>query len=108
MSDSDQKDSGQKDGAASTPTRAIRKRVVGVVVSDKMNKTISVRSDRKVKHPKYGKYIKRHTIYKVHDENESAALGDVVEIVETRPLSKTKHWNLAKVVKSRAAGIVSG
>ncbi len=82
--------------------REPRKRVTGVVVSDKANKTIGVRADRRVKHPRYGKYINRHTIYRAHDESEEAAMGDTVEIIASRPLSKTKHWRLAKVVKTRS------
>ena len=79
-----------------------RKTVVGKVVSDRMNKTISVRCDRLVKHPLYGKYLRRWTVYKAHDEQNEAREGDTVEIVETRPLSKTKRWRLVQV-RQRAA-----
>ncbi len=79
-----------------------RKRLIGVVISDKMDKTISVEVDRLVKHPRYGKYIKRVTIYKAHDEEEKAKVGDKVEIIETRPLSKTKHWRLVRVLGEAA------
>ena len=73
--------------------------VVGTVVSDKMQKTISVREDRMVKHPKYGKYIRRKSIYKAHDERGDAREGDIVEIVEARRISKNKHWRLLRVVR---------
>ena len=93
--------------------RGTRKSVVGKVVSDKMAKTISVRSDRLVKHPLYGKYVRRWTVYKAHDEANEARMGDTVEIVATRPLSKTKRWRLARIVEptpSRGAtpGAASG
>ena len=71
---------------------------IGVVTSDKMNKTRRVEIPRLVKHPRYGKYIKRRTICHVHDENNESHMGDTVEIMETRPLSKTKHWRLVRVV----------
>lgn len=71
----------------------------GLVISDKMNKTITVESKRLVKHPKFGKFLKKITIYKAHDEQNQAKRGDEVEIVQTRPLSKTKHWRLLRVVK---------
>jgi len=73
------------------------KKVHGTVVSDKMQKTIVVRAERRVKHPKYGKYIKRYTTYRAHDEDEVANVGDQVELAFTRPLSKTKCWRLVRV-----------
>ena len=74
----------------------------GRVVSDKMDKTITVLIERKVKHPLYGKYIKRSTKFHVHDESGDAAMGDTVRITPCRPLSKTKSWQLAEVlVKSK-------
>ncbi|HHT9117472.1 MAG TPA: 30S ribosomal protein S17 [Candidatus Hypogeohydataceae bacterium YC38] len=79
--------------------RARRKRVVGVVSSNKMKKTVVVKVERMVKHPRYGKYIRRATVYKAHDEEGKAKVGDKVEIMETRPLSKTKHWRLVRVVE---------
>lgn len=85
--------------------RPKRKVVVGTVISDKMDKTIVVRTERLVKHPKYEKYIKRHTVYKVHDEKEEAEVGDVVEIMECRPLSRTKRWRLVRVVR-KGRGVV--
>jgi small subunit ribosomal protein S17 len=78
--------------------RGQRRLEVGVVTSDKMNKTRRVEIQRLVKHPRYGKYIKRRTICKTHDENNESHAGDTVEIMETRPLSKTKRWRLVRVV----------
>jgi small subunit ribosomal protein S17 len=81
---------------------------VGVVTSDKMMKTRRVEIPRMVKHPKYGKYIRRKTICYVHDENEESAKGDTVEIVESRPQSKTKRWDLKRVVaKSQAVDVAA-
>ena len=78
--------------------------VNGTVVSDKMDRTIVVRSERRVKHPKYGKYIRRFTTYYAHDENEEAHLGDQVELAFTRPVSKTKRWRLLRVTRSMDRG----
>lgn len=69
----------------------------GVVVSDKMDKTVVVKVDRLVKHSVYNKYIKRSVTYKVHDENNSCKVGDRVQIIECRPLSKDKRWNLKQI-----------
>src|SRR5436189_5322108 len=85
--------------AATTVERGNRRTETGVVTSDKMNKTRRVEIPRLVKHPRYGKYIKRRTICKVHDEKNESRLGDTVEIMESRPLSKTKNWRLIRVVK---------
>ncbi len=74
--------------------------VIGDVISDKMNKTITVQIYRKVRHPRVGKYIKRSTKFKVHDEKNVAHIGDKVLIHATRALSKTKYWKLSKVVKA--------
>lgn len=84
---------------AITDKKIGRKVVVGIVKSDKMDKTITVKSERIVKHPKYGKYVKKSTIYKVHDEENEAKVGDKIEIIEARPLSKTKRWNLVQILK---------
>ena len=73
--------------------------VQGKVVSDKMEKSFVVAIERKVKHPLYGKFIRRTTKLHVHDENNEAKLGGVVEIRECRPLSKTKSWTLVRVVE---------
>jgi small subunit ribosomal protein S17 len=84
--------------------RGIRRVAVGVVTSDKMQKSRRVEIPRLVKHQRYGKYIRRRTICHVHDENNESHLGDTVEIMESRPLSKTKHWRLVRVVsKARVA-----
>ncbi len=72
--------------------------VIGVVTSDKMKKTRRVEVSRRVKYPKYGKYVKRRTVCYVHDEEESSSLGDTVEIIESRPMSRLKRWNLVKVI----------
>lgn len=73
--------------------------ITGQVVSNKMNKTIVVQIERKVKHPVYGKYVKRTSKMYVHDEENSSRVGDVVRIQQTRPLSKTKRWKLVEIVK---------
>src|SRR5438270_6767856 len=78
--------------------RGIRRVAVGVVTSDKMSKTRRVEIPRLVKHQRYGKYIRRRTVCHVHDEQNESHLGDTVEIMESRPLSKTKHWRLMRVV----------
>jgi small subunit ribosomal protein S17 len=78
--------------------RGQRRLEIGVVTRDKMNKTRRVEIPRLVKHARYGKYIRRRTICHVHDENNESHVGDTVEIMETRPLSKTKHWRLTRVV----------
>ena len=78
--------------------RGLRRVEVGVVTSDKMNKTRRVEIPRLVKHARYGKYIRRRTICHVHYEQNQSHHGDTVEIMESRPLSKTKHWRLLRVV----------
>jgi len=78
--------------------RGNRRVEIGIVTSDKMDKTRRVEIPRLVKHPRYGKYIKRRTICHVHDETNQSRTGDHVEIMETRRLSKTKTWRLIKVV----------
>lgn len=79
--------------------RGKRKSKTGLVTSDRMNKTITVESVRLVKHRRYGKFLKKITVYKVHDEKNEAKTGDQVEISETRPLSKTKRWRLVRVIR---------
>lgn len=76
-----------------------RRRVRGVVVSDRTAKTIGVRVTRRFRHPKYGKMVRTDRVICAHDEAEAAHLGDVVEIVECRPMSRTKRWRLAEVVE---------
>lgn len=80
--------------------RGHRRLMVGVVVSDKMDKTVVVKVDRLVKHPLYNKYIKRSVKYKVHDEKNSCNMGDRVQIIECRPMSKDKRWNLKQIIES--------
>ena len=82
-----------------TEERALRKSRVGMVVSDKMDKTIVVAIEDNVKHPVYGKIIKRTLKVHAHDENNECGVGDRVEIMETRPLSKTKRWRLVRVIE---------
>ena len=74
--------------------------VIGEVISNKMNKTIAVEVDRMVRHGKYGKIVRRSSVFKAHDEKEVARIGDKVRIFETRPLSKSKRWMLAEVVEA--------
>ena len=71
----------------------------GSVVSDKMNKSAVVLIERKVKHPIYGKFVKKSTKLHIHDENNECGVGDTVQITECRPISKTKSWKLVKVVE---------
>lgn len=78
---------------------ALKRTLVGKVVSDKMDKTISVLIERRVKHPLYGKIVRRSKKYLAHDENNQAKIGDTVEIQESRPISKNKSWVLAKVIQ---------
>src|SRR5437588_7897068 len=85
--------------AETQQVRGQRRVVIGVVTSDKMNKTRRVEIPRLVKHVRYGKYIRRRTICHVHDEQNESHLGDMVEIMESRPLSKLKHWRLVRVVR---------
>lgn len=80
--------------------RGRRIEVTGEVISDKMDKTISVKVSRLVKHAKYGKYVKKSSVFKAHDEKNEAKQGDIVRIHETRPLSKTKRWALTAVVEA--------
>lgn len=73
--------------------------IIGTVISDKMNKTIVVQVERKVKHPLYGKYVKRFSKMYAHDEENVCRIGDLVLIQQTRPLSKSKRWKLIEVLK---------
>lgn len=84
----------------SAPEMQDKRKREGVVVSSKMNKTITVLVTRLLKHPKFNKIIKRHVKYFAHDEKNEAKEGNRVQIVETRPLSKTKRWRLVKVLPS--------
>jgi small subunit ribosomal protein S17 len=80
-------------------SRRMRKTRVGVVVSDKMQKTVVVAIDRRVAHPVYGKMVTRTTTLKAHDEENSAKQGDTVRIMETRPLSRDKRWRVVEIVE---------
>jgi small subunit ribosomal protein S17 len=90
-------------GSEQTPNvskaRGRRKERIGVVVSSKMNKTITVAIERQIKHPLYGKFIKRTTKLMAHDEHNEAKEGDIVRIMETRPLSKRKRWRLVEIIE---------
>ena len=79
--------------------RNLRKERIGKVVGDKMQKTITVIVERKVKHPIYGKYVRKTTKFAVHDENNDCGIGDTVKIMEVRPLSKNKRWRLVEVLE---------
>jgi small subunit ribosomal protein S17 len=79
--------------------RNLRKERVGIVTSDKMNKSVVVLVERRVKHPKYGKFVKLSSKFMAHDEKEEAHIGDTVRISETRPLSKLKRWRLVEVIE---------
>jgi small subunit ribosomal protein S17 len=79
--------------------RNLRKERVGVVVSNKMDKSIVVKVERKVKHPLYGKFVKKSTKFMAHDEKNECNIGDTVRIMETRPLSKNKCWRLVEIVE---------
>lgn len=84
---------------AAVKTRGNRKRVIGVVVSDKMDKTRVVEVVEHTMHPLYKKFVKRSTKYHMHDEKNETKSGDRVQIIETRPLSKTKRWRLVNIVE---------
>ncbi|MCI0705500.1 MAG: 30S ribosomal protein S17 [Planctomycetia bacterium] len=96
------------DTKTDTPAKTTGRRVLeGIVTRDKMAKTRRVEVERLVRHPKYGKFVKRRTVCYVHDEKNESHLGDTVEIIESRPLSKTKRWNLVKVVKKAPSRTLS-
>jgi small subunit ribosomal protein S17 len=82
-----------------TTERKRRKTRIGIVSSSKMTKTITVAVERKIKHPIYGKFLKKTTKFHAHDELNTAGVGDVVRIMETRPLSKTKRWRLVEIIE---------
>ncbi|MEQ8715092.1 MAG: 30S ribosomal protein S17 [Cyclobacteriaceae bacterium] len=79
--------------------RNLRKERVGVVISNKMDKTISVSVERRVKHPIYGKFVKKSNKFLAHDESNDVNIGDTVKIMETRPLSKNKRWRLVEIIE---------
>lgn len=80
-------------------TRNLRKQKTGVVVSNKMEKTIAVQVERRLMHPIYGKFVKRSKKFFAHDEENTCKVGDVVRIMETRPLSKMKRWRLVEIIE---------
>ena len=82
-----------------TTDRNRRKTRVGKVVSDRMDKTIVVSIERLVKHPQYGRYVRRRSKFKVHDEKNECRAGDTVRFMETRPISKDKHWRFVEIVE---------
>jgi small subunit ribosomal protein S17 len=88
--------------------RGTRRVETGIVTSDKMTKTRRVEIPRLVKHPRYGKFIRRRTICYVHDERNESKTGDTVEIMETRPLSRTKSWRLVRIVTRGAGAPLAG
>ncbi len=93
--------------AVASPPKAPRKQrstKTGVVTSDSRDKTITVAVEFLVRHPKYGKYLRRRTVLHVHDQKNEAAVGDRVEVGECRPLSKTKHWRLLRIVRKVEGG----
>jgi len=79
--------------------RNLRKTRVGVVTSNKMNKTVAVTVERKLRHPIYGKFVKKTKSFIAHDENNDCNIGDVVKIMETRPMSKLKRWRLVEIIE---------
>jgi len=79
--------------------RNLRKERIGIVTSDKMQKSITVAVERRVKHPIYGKFVKKTTKFVAHDEKDECGIGDTVRIMETRPLSKRKNWRLVEIVE---------
>ena len=79
--------------------RNLRKTRIGVVTSNKMAKTVTVAVERKVKHPIYGKFVKKTTKFHAHDEKNECSIGDLVKIMETRPMSKLKRWRLVEVLE---------
>lgn len=84
---------------AAMKQRGMRRQLLGTVVSDKMEKSVVVQVERTVKHRLYKKYIKRHTKYSAHDEQNACQIGDKVLITESRPISKTKRWRVSKIVE---------
>jgi small subunit ribosomal protein S17 len=91
-------ESASPDSGASSEARTGTRPMVGRVVSDKMNKTVTVLVERRVKHPLYKKYIRRSTKIHAHDETETCNVGDAVSIVQCRPLSKTKSWRVHEII----------
>jgi small subunit ribosomal protein S17 len=84
---------------ATNVVRNLRKTRIGIVSSNKMDKTITVKVERKIKHPLYGKFLKKTTSFHAHDEKNECSIGDTVKIMESRPMSKTKRWRLVEIVE---------
>src|SRR5262245_50851979 len=93
---------------APAPDRRRRKTEIGVVTSDKMNKTRRVEVETLYPHPKYGKMLRRRTVCHAHDETNESQHGDIVEIMETRPLSKLKRWRVVRIVRPGAQRALAG
>ena len=91
--------------SAALPIRGNRRTEIGVVTSDKTTKTRRVEIDRLVPHPKYGKFQRRRTVAIAHDEEQISHEGDLVEVVETRPISKTKRWRVIRVIRPSKSAI---
>jgi small subunit ribosomal protein S17 len=91
-----------------SPARTRRKTEIGVVTSDKMNKTRRVEIETLVPHPKYGKLLRSRTVCHAHDETNQSHMGDTVEIMETRPLSKLKRWRIVRIVRQGAQQALAG
>lgn len=89
----------QKQTTTDEQTRKLRKEKIGLVVSDKMEKSCVIRVDRKVKHPMYDKIMKKSSKLMVHDENNQCGIGDTIRVMETRPLSKHKRWRLVEIIE---------
>ena len=89
----------ETNNAQPSPVRGRRKTRMGRVISDKMDKTVVVAIETMVRHPLYGKTIRRTTKFKAHDADNSCGVGDLVEIMETRPISKEKHWRVVQIVE---------
>ena len=83
-------------------TRGTRKQLIGTIVSDKMDKTVTVQVERMVKHQFYHKYMRRRATFAAHDEQNACRMGDQVLIIESRPLSKTKKWRVSKILQKAA------
>lgn len=89
----------ETNNAQSSPVRGRRKTRMGRVISDKMDKTVVVAIETMVRHPLYGKTIRRTTKFKAHDADNACGVGDLVEIMETRPISKEKHWRVVQILE---------
>ncbi len=89
----------EKEATETTDTRGARRRIVGIVTSDKMDKTVVVMVERRVKNRKFHKYVTERVKFKAHDELNAMKIGDRVEIIESRPLSRTKRWRVTRLVE---------